>query len=97
MNIDFSSVNLQYLIQRRDLTKQDPQLAAVLLGIPDEMACMLPELFPHQLTQIIHIKPPLLIPRQEAWWWSRLFTALGDGRPDEIESVIKHASLIVAP
>jgi hypothetical protein len=97
MNIDFSQVNLQYLIQRRDLTKQDPQLAAVLLDIPDEMACMLPDLSPPQLTQIILIKSPLLIPRQEAWWWSRLFTALGDGRPDEIESVIKHASLIVAP
>ena len=97
MNIDFSKVNLQYLIQRRDLTKQDPQLAAVLLGIPDEMACMLPELFPHQLAQITQIKPLRLIPRQEAWWWSRLFTALGEGRPDEIESVIKHASLIVAP
>ena len=97
MNIDFSQVNFQHLIQARDLTKQDPQLAAVLLGIPDEMACMLPELFPHQLTQIILIKSPLLIPRQEAWWWSRLFTALGDGRHDEIEAVMEHAALITVP
>jgi hypothetical protein len=93
MNIDFSSVNLQYLIQSRDLTKQDPQLPAVLLGIPDEMVGMLPSLSSHQLTQIIQIKPPLLIPRQDAWWWYRLFTALDDGRPDEIEAVIEHASL----
>ena len=97
MKMDFSQVNLQYLIQARDLTQQDPQLATVLLGIPDEIACMLPELSPHQLTQIIHIKPPLLIPRQEAWWWSRLFTALGDGRHDEIEAVMEHAALITVP
>ncbi len=97
MKMDFSQVNLQYLIQARDLTKQDPQLAAIFLGIPDEIACMLPDLTPHQLAQIIQIKPPLLIPRQEAWWWSRLFTALSDGRPDEIEAVVEHALLIVAP
>ena len=97
MKMDFSQMNLQYLIQARDLTKQDPQLAAVLLGIPDEMACMLPDLSPHQLTQIIQIKPHLLIPRQRAWWWSRLFTALGDGRHDEIEAVMEHAALITVP
>jgi hypothetical protein len=97
MKMDFSQVNLQYLIQARDLTQQDPQLATVLLGMPDEIACRLPELSPHQLTRIIHIKPPLLIPRQEAWWWSRLFIALGDGRPDEIEAVMEHAALITVP
>ena len=97
MKMDFSQVNLQYLIQARDLAKQDPQRAAVLLGIPDEMAGLLPDLSPQQLTQIIAIKPPLLIPRQEAWWWSRLFAALRDGRPDEIEAVIEHAALITVP
>ena len=97
MKMDFSQVNLQYLIQARDLAKQDPQMAAVLLGIPDEIACMLSELSAQELTQIIQIKAPLLIPRQGAWWWSRLLTALRDRRPDEIEAVIEHASLIVAP
>ena len=67
MKMDFSQVNLEYLIQARDLTREDPTLAAVLLDIPDEMACMLAELSPHQLTQILQIKPPLVIPRQEAW------------------------------
>ena len=95
MKMDFSQVNLQYLIQARDLTRQDPRVASVLLGIPDEMACLLPDLRPQQLTQIIQIKSPLLIPRQEAWWWSRLFTALCDGRSDEIEATIEHASLIL--
>ncbi len=97
MKMDFSQVNLQYLIQARDLTKQDPQLAAVLLGISDDMARMLPDLSAHQLTQILQVKPPLLIPRQEAWWWSRLFTALRDGRPEEIEAIVEHASLLVVP
>ena len=97
MKMDFSHMNLEYLIQVRDLSKQDPQLAAVLLDIPDEMACMLAELSPHQLTQILHIKLPLVIPRQEAWWWSRLFTALRDGRSEEIEAIVEHASLLVVP
>ena len=95
MKMDFSHMNLEYLIQARDLSKQDPALAAVLLDIPDEMACMLPDLSAQELTQIIQIKPPLLIPRQEAWWWSRLFTALRDGRPEEIETIVEQASLLV--
>ncbi len=37
------------------------------------------------------------MPRQEAWWWSRLFTALRDGRPEEIEAIVEHASLLVVP
>ena len=97
MKMDFSQVNLEYLIQARDLARQDPTLAAVLLDISDEMACMLPELSPHQLTQVLQIKPPLLMPRQEAWWWSRLFTALRDGCPEEIEAIAEHASLLVVP
>ncbi len=95
MKMDFSQFNLQYLIQARDLTRQDPQLAAVLLGIPDEMASLLSDLSPHQLMQIIQIKSPLLTPRQEAWLWSQLFTALRDGRLDELDVIMEHASLIL--
>ena len=97
MKVDFSQVNLQYLIQARDLAQQDPKLAAVLLGIPDEMAYLLSDLSAQSLSQIIQIKPPLLIPRQEAWWWSRLFMALHEGHADEIEAIIEQASLIVVP
>ena len=96
MNMDFSQMNLQYLIQARDLTQQDPQLAAVLLGLSDEMACLLPDVTPHQIGQIIQIQSPLLIPRQEAWWWSRLLMALRDGRPDEIADVLEDAGLTLA-
>ncbi len=97
MKMDFSQVNLQYLIQSRDLTQYDPQLAAILLGLSDEMACLLPDVTPQQLTQIIQFQSPLLIPRQEAWWWSRLFMALPDGRPDEIADVLEDAGLILTP
>ena len=71
MHLDFSHLNFQYLIQARDLARQDRQRAGVLLGIPDEMVCLLPDLSPQLLAQILQIKPPLVIPRQEIWWWSR--------------------------
>ena len=93
MKMDYSQVNLQYLIQTRDLTRKDLQLAATILGVQDEIACMISDLSPQALTKIIQIKPPLLIPRQEAWWWSRLITALRNGRSTEIEAVIEHASM----
>ena len=94
--MDYSQVNLQYLIQVRDLTQQDPQLAAVLLGLSDEMACLLPDVTPQQLTPIIQIQSPLLSPRQEAWWWTRLFMALRDERPDEIADVLEDAGLTLS-
>ena len=97
MNKDFSQVNLQYLIQARDLTQQDPQLGAIFLGISDEMAYLLADLSPQQLAQMFQIKSPLLIPRQEAWWWSRLYTATLNGRLAEIEDVKEYTSLIVVP
>ncbi len=33
MKIDFSSVNLQYLIHVRDIAREDPDVAAPLLGM----------------------------------------------------------------
>ena len=94
MPYDFSQINLQYLIHARDLTRQDPQLAATLTGLADDLAHMLAELTPYQLSQVSQIKLPLLIPRQEAWWWSRLFAAVREGRAEEIATVMEHAALI---
>ena len=93
IKMDFSQLNLQYLIQARDLSKRNLQLAAAILGINDDMACLISDLPPQTLSQIIQIKPPLLIPRQEVWWWSRLIRALRDGYPAEIETVIEHAEI----
>lgn len=94
MKFDFSHVNLEYLIQARDLAERDAELAATLLGIPVEMARLLADLTPQELTYVAIIKPPLLIPRQETWWWSRLFTAIREGRMEELAAIVEHASLI---
>jgi hypothetical protein len=97
MEFDFSEVNLEYLIQARDLAKRDPEFVAAMLGIEVEMAYLLAELKPKELARISLIKQPLLVPRQEPWWWSRLFVALSEGRADEIEVVIEHAPLVTVP
>lgn len=97
MHFDFSQLNLQYLIQARDLACRNPTLVAPLLAIPDDMATLLTELTPQELAHVARIKPPLLTPRQEMWWWKRLLTALREGRMDEIDVVMEHLSLIAAP
>ena len=94
MKCDFSQVNLQYLIQARDLAIRDPELVGMFLGIPSDMAQLLSEVTPQALTQVAQIKPSLLIPRQETWWWSRLLTALREGRTEEINAILEHAPLI---
>lgn len=93
--MDFSSLNLQYLVQARDLAKQDRLLAATLLNFPDEMTGMLADLSPQSLSQIANIKIPLLLPHQEIWWWSRLLTSLERGRIDEVVAVSNHLPLII--
>lgn len=94
MEMDFSRVNLEYLIQAHDLAREDPEVVAVLLGMSHKLAHLLAEATPQELAHVIAIKPPLLVPRQEPWWWQRLFKAVREGRPDEIEAVIEHASLM---
>jgi hypothetical protein len=96
MNVDFSRVNLQYLIQARDLAREDPALVPVLLGMSSQLAQRLAALTPDELAQVVAIKLPLLVPRQEPWWWQRLFEAAGAGRPGELEAILAHASLIGA-
>ena len=95
-DIDFSRVNLQYLICARDLARDYPERAAVLLGAPDALVQRLAELDPAALVAVTEVKAPLLVLRQEPWWWHRLFTALQAGRPDEIRAVLDQAGLLVA-
>jgi hypothetical protein len=94
-DVDFSRMNLQYLITARDLARAYPERAAVLLGAPEALAKSLAELSAEELAAITQIKEPLVILRQEPWWWNRLFTALRADRPDEIQAVLDQASLIV--
>ncbi len=94
MNWDFSHLNLEYLIQARDLACADRQRACAILGVPEAMAGILADLPPQLLAKLTRIDRPLLIPRPDAWWWSRLLVALRDGRCAEIETVLAQASLI---
>jgi hypothetical protein len=88
-DLDFSRVNFQYLICARDLARDYPERAAVLLGAPDTLVQLLAELDPEALAAVTEIKAPLLIPRQEPWWWDRLFSAIQAGRPDELLAVLE--------
>jgi hypothetical protein len=95
-DVDFSRVNLQYLIRARDLARESPERAAVLLGIPDPLGQRLAGLRAEALAAVTDIKAPLLRLHQEPWWWDRLFTAIESGRTDELQVVLEQAGLIVA-
>ena len=95
-DIDFSRVNLQYLICARDLARVDPERTTVLLGVPDDLVQLLAELDAAVLGAVTEVRVPLLVLRQEPWWWHRLFTALQAGRADELHAVLEQAGLMVA-
>lgn len=97
MDIDFSKINLEYLMHVRDLAREDIEVMAVLLGIPSKLARILADVRPEEMVRIVEIKIPLLIPRHEPWWWQRLFEAIREGRTDELKAIIEHASLMSAP
>jgi hypothetical protein len=95
-DIDFSGVNLQYLICARDLARRYPERAAVLLGATPELVTLLAELDPATLVAMTAVKAPMLVLRQEPWWWHRLFTALRAPRTEEVWAVLEQAGLIIA-
>ena len=95
-DIDFSRANLQYLICARDLARAFPESAAVLLGVPEDLVRRLAELDSAVLVAVTEVRAPLLVLRQEPWWWDRLFTALQAGGPDELRAVLEQAGLVVA-
>ena len=79
MNWDFSHLNLEYLIQARDLALEDRQRAGAILGVPEAMASILADLTPQLLARLTRIDHPLVTPRPDVWWWSRLLVALHSG------------------
>jgi hypothetical protein len=95
-DVDFSRVNLHYLICARDLARASSARAAVLLGVPDALVQLLAEMDAEALAAVTRIKAPLLIPRQEPWWWERLFAALRANRQDELQSVLEQAGQMIA-
>lgn len=96
MATDFSDLNLQYLVATRDFVREDPQLGAVLLGLPEELAQLLAGITPKELARITRIKPPLFVPRKNLGWWLRFLRALGEGQNGELEAVLDQASLVMA-
>jgi hypothetical protein len=95
MKVDFSRLNLQYLIQARDLALQVPERLPQLLGISKSMAALLARVTPEDLCQIVQITHPLFVPRAEPWWWQRFLRALRGGRQEEVDAVLAHAALVV--
>ena len=95
MEVDFSIINLQYLIHARDIAREDPEVAATVLGLSTELAGLLAKISSESLANIAQIKVPLLRVRGDVWWWSRLFTALTDGGAEEIDVILDHASIVV--
>ncbi|MEQ8231206.1 MAG: hypothetical protein RKL32_05790 [Gammaproteobacteria bacterium] len=94
MDIDFSRINLQYLIEARELARVDPERAPVLLGTGDAYARLLAEIPADSIAQLSSVRVPLVVPRQADWWWNRLLTALGDGQPSELGPILEHVELI---
>ena len=95
MKLDFSNINLQYLIHVRDVARQEPDVAASLLGISPEIANLLAQVPSEYLTKITQVKVPLLVARGDAIWWYRLFNALIENNLNEVESVLQGTSLAV--
>ena len=91
---DFSSINYQFLLKARDVAKRDPDLVVALLGIPKELVKPLAQTSASALAATIQVKEPLLMLREESWWWERFFVAINDGRQEEIGAVIEHAFFV---
>ncbi|MCG8060570.1 MAG: flagellar transcriptional regulator FlhD [Candidatus Thiodiazotropha endolucinida] len=95
VKIDFSNVNLEYLIHVRDVAREDPEVAASLLGMSPELATLLAQAPSEYLTKISQVKVPLMAARGDAIWWYRLFKALVEENREEVEVVLQAVSLAV--
>jgi hypothetical protein len=93
MDMDFSHVNLEYLLHARDLAREDPVWTAIVLEMPSLLAASLADTNPRDVMRLAKMKPPLLVPRHGLWWWSRILHAVHDGQLAEIEVVMDHAGL----
>lgn len=95
MKIDFSSVNLQYFIHVRDISCEDPDIAVPLLGMSPELSGLLAQTPSEYLTKIAQVMVPQMAARGDAVWWKRLFKALIEENPSEVEAVLQAVNLTV--
>lgn len=93
MDVDFSHLNLEYLIQARDLCREDPEMAALVLDIPPHLAAALSMVDPAALSHTDGVSLPLISPRGSMQWWHRFFDALRGNNPAEIQAVIRQLGL----
>lgn len=94
MKCNFSNINLQYLIQARDIAKQDVEHGSIILGMDKQLSRELAEISPKGLSMVARVKVPLIGPHQHTVWWKRFFRALDEGRADEAQAIMEHANLI---
>jgi len=88
MKCNFSSINLQYLIQARDIAKKDAEHGAIILGMDKQLSEELAEISPQDLSMVARVKVPLIGPHQHTVWWKRFFRALDEGRTEEVQAII---------
>jgi hypothetical protein len=93
MDVDFSTVNLQYLLRARDCAREDLQRSAVVLGITPALAQLLAQSEPELFGAFPKIQVPLVMLQGAPWWWTRLFEAIRSGRTDELEAVLEHLAV----
>jgi len=94
LTCNFSKINLQYLIQARDIAKKDVERGAILLGMGYELSKELAEISPGDLALVAQVTVPLIRPHPNVVWWQRFFQALSEGRVEEAQAVMQHANLI---
>lgn len=95
MNVDFSTINLQYLLKTHRIAQGHPELASSVLGLPIDLIHTFSHITDESLAEIAQVKTPLLVTRGDSWLWSRLFNAMKDYRQEEIKDILEHANLAV--
>ncbi len=95
MEIVFSNLILQCVLQVCNIARKCLELAIAIPGLLVELVSMLVSLIAKGQSKIARIKVSLLALRGDSGWWSRLFTALKAPRLGEVEVVLEHASLAV--
>ena len=93
---DFSTFNFEYFLKVRDLALKDRETVATYLGVTQEFGQLIAGVDSDTLIELCKIKQPLVIPYREHWWWDRLFTALKNGRQEEISLIMEQASIITS-
>ena len=86
--MDFSRINLQYLITLRALAQTEPELAAATAGLPIDVVRLVGQLSLEQLVGLAVRKTPIVRVRGDVTWWTDLLDAAHDGEPDGLTTLM---------